>query len=102
MARQDWHLEKKVSIGFLWAFIIYGVSAIVYAAKLDSQVGQLSQENVEIKKILADRGKVGEVYFTRLDRLEVRFDSFEKVQTDMAGNIKLIMERQYNESPRRK
>lgn len=102
MAAQTWKLEKKVSIGFLAAFIGYGVSAVWVASALYGEVRQLRQENVDIKKILADRGKVGEIYFSRLDRLEVRFDGFEKVQTDMAGNIKLIMERQYNESPRRK
>lgn len=91
MARQDWHLDKKVSIGFLCAFIGYGVSAIWFAAGLNARVGSL--ESNRQNSIAA---------YDRLIRLETNFDNMKDAINRIDTNLAKLAERNYDEMKERK
>ncbi len=100
MAKENWHLDKKVPITILIIVVGNIFAGVWYASGLANDTANVKKDIADIKQTLDLRGKIGEQYFSRLDRLEVRFDGFEKVQTDMSDNIKTIMNRQYNENRR--
>lgn len=102
MARDNWHLEKKVPITLLIIMLGNIFCGVWFASGLCSDTTNMKKQIEGIQQTLDTRGKIGEQYFTRLDRLEVRFDGFEKMQSDMSDNIKIIMNRQYNDNRRLK
>lgn len=101
MVKDNWHLDKKIPITILVIVIGNIFFGVWYTSGLASDTANMKKEISDIKSTLDLRGKIGEQYFSRLDRLEARFDGFEKVQTDMSSNIRTIMDRQYNENRRR-
>ncbi len=83
MAKQDWHLEKKVQISALIGIFIYTGSAIWFAARLDTRVGAIEA-----------RQQNGISSFERLIKLETNQDNLKETLKDalneMRGSINRI------------
>jgi hypothetical protein len=74
MAKQDWHLDKKVQIT---TFIIYTGTAIWFAGRLDSRVGTIES-----------RQAMGVTAFERLVKLETNQDNLKETLKDALSEMR--------------
>ncbi len=83
MAKQDWHLDKKIQIGTLVGVIIYTITAVWYASALNSRVGAIEA-----------RQQNGVGAFERIVKLETNQDNlketFKDALNEMRGSINRI------------
>ena len=85
MAKDDWHLDKKVPIAFLLTLIIHTGAAIWFASSLNSRVAtlEISRQN----SIAA---------YDRLIRLETNFDNMKDAINRIDANLAKLAEREYD------
>ncbi len=78
MAKDDWHLEKKVQIGALVGIFIYTGSAIWFASSLNSRVGGLESNK---------QNNIGA--FERLIKLETNQDNLKETLKDALTEMRM-------------
>ena len=77
MAKQDWHLDKKIQIGTLIGVIIYTITAVWYASALNSRVGTIET-----------RQQNGAGAFERIVKLETNQENLKETLKDAINEMR--------------
>lgn len=53
-----WHLDKRIPIAIVFAFILQTIYFTVFITKLDSRVAVLEDDKIEIRKTIQDMAEI--------------------------------------------
>ncbi len=82
MAKQDWHLDKKITIAMIIAVGGAFISGIMCYANIANDVSNTKTEIARIQEILNNRAQFGLSQTGRVDKLETRMDYTEQALKD--------------------
>lgn len=50
----DWHIDKKITVGHLVTTLVVGISAVMYITTVEKRVSILEEKQVLIREMVAD------------------------------------------------
>ncbi len=82
MAKENWHLDKKVTVAMILSVGGIFITGILCYANLANEVLNNRSGLAEIKAVLDSRAQFGVTYADKFSRLETRVDYNEKAMQE--------------------
>ncbi len=82
MVRQNWHLDKKVTVAMILSMGSVFIVGILCYANMANEISNNRSGLAEIKAVLDSRAQFGVTYADKFSRLETRVDYDEKAMQE--------------------
>ncbi len=83
MAKENWHLDKKISISVIISITLVFITGILCYAKLANNDSNQAADIARIMQILDNRAQFGANYTDRLSKVEMRVDFNEAATKEL-------------------